>query len=169
MQTGDISRWIPWKASLSLIWQWALLALVLHLLWEVAHLRLYLLAEDGNRWRVTLYMAHCVLGDVAIATLTYLLVAMFWRQMNWPRQRMWAGGMMLVALGMGYTAFSEWYNVYQIQSWVYSETMPLIFGIGVTPLLQWLIVPGVMLFLIRRTRIGRSWRKLSGSPSLIFF
>jgi branched-subunit amino acid ABC-type transport system permease component len=112
---------------------------------------------------------HCVLGDVMIATLTYLAVALAWRQLNWPRQRLWAGGMMLIAMGLGYTVFSEWYNVYRIESWAYSDAMPLAFGIGITPLLQWLVVPAVMLVLIRRTRIGRSWRKSPTAPLFIFF
>jgi hypothetical protein len=47
--------------------------------------------------------------------------------------------------------------------------MPRILGIGITPLLQWLIVPGVMLVLIKRTRIGRRWQKSPTAPLFIFF
>ncbi|MEW6330498.1 MAG: hypothetical protein AB1560_03460 [Pseudomonadota bacterium] len=154
---------------MSLIGLWALLALALHLLWEVGQLPLYALWQEGEAWRIALYVAHCVLGDVTIATLSYLGVALIWRQLNWPRRRLRAGGTMLIAMGIGYTVFSEWYNVYRLGSWAYADAMPLIFGIGITPLLQWLVVPGVMLLLIQRTRIGRSWQKLSGSPSFIFF
>jgi len=71
---------------------------------------------------------------------------------------------MLIVMGLGYTVFSEWYNVYRIGSWAYSDAMPLIFGIGLTPLLQWLVVPGVMLALIQRSRIGRSWQNLPSPP-----
>lgn len=159
----------PWKTSASLIGLWALLALTLHLLWEVGQLPFYALWQAGEAWRIALYVMHCVLGDVMIATLSYVAVALTWRQVNWPRQRLWAGGTMLIAMGLGYTVFSEWYNVYRIGSWAYADAMPLIFGIGVTPLMQWLVVPGVMLVLIQRTRIGRSWQKLSGSPSFIYF
>jgi hypothetical protein len=77
--------------------------------------------------------------------------------------------MMLIAMGMGYAVFSEWYNVYRIESWAYSDAMPLVFGVGITPLMQWLVVPGVMLVLIKRTRIGRSWRKSPTAPLFIFF
>lgn len=111
----------------------------------------YTLWQEAEAWRIALYVMHCVLGDVMIATLSYLAVALIWRQLNWPRQRLWAGGMMLIALGLGYTVFSEWYNVYRIGSWAYSDAMPLVFGIGITPLLQWLVVPGVMLALIQRS------------------
>jgi hypothetical protein len=158
-----------WKTSVYLIWQWALLALGLHLVWEIGQLPFYTLWEEGEIWRIALYVIHCVLGDTMIATLSYLAVALTWRQVDWPRQRFWMGGMMLIAMGMGYAVYSEWYNVYRIESWAYSDAMPLVFGVGITPLMQWLVVPGVMLVLIKRTRIGRSWRKSPTAPLFIFF
>lgn len=169
MRDAHVSKWKIWKTPVILVWQWSLLALGLHLLWEIGQLPFYTLWEEANAGRIALYLGHCVLGDVMIATLAYLAVALAWRQADWPRQRPWTGGTMLVALGLGYTVFSEWYNVYRIGSWAYSEAMPLIHGIGITPLLQWLIVPGVMLVLIKRTRIGRRWRKSPGAPLFIFF
>ncbi len=44
-------------------------------------------------------------------------------------------------LGVVYTAFSEWLNLVVRQSWAYSPLMPVIGGIGLTPLLQWLVIP----------------------------
>jgi hypothetical protein len=169
VRNAHVSEWATWKTSASLIWRWALLALGLHLLWEVGQLPFYTLWQEGEAWQIALYVSHCTLGDALIATLSYLLVALIWRQVNWPRQRFWTGGMLLIAMGLGYTGFSEWYNVYHIGSWAYSEAMPLIYGIGITPLLQWLIVPGVMLVLIKRTRIGRRWQKSPSAPLFIFF
>jgi hypothetical protein len=48
-----------------------------------------------------------------------------------------------VALGRGYTFFSEWLNVGLRGSWAYSEFMPVVplTGTGLAPLLQWLILP----------------------------
>ena len=158
-----------WKTSASLIWRWAVLALVLHLVWEIGQLPFYTLWEETNAWRIALYVTHCVLGDVMIATLAYLAVALAWRQADWPRLRPWTGGIMLVALGLGYTVFSEWYNVYRAGAWAYAETMPRLLGIGLTPLLQWLVVPSAMLVLIQRTRIGRGWRNPPTAPLFIFF
>ena len=44
---------------------------------------------------------------------------------------------------MAFTAWSEWYNVYRAGNWGYTASMPLVFGIGFSPLLQWLILPPV--------------------------
>lgn len=152
-QSGVTPPWTAWKTSASLIWRWAILALGLHLLWEIGQLPFYTVWEEANAWRIALYVTHCVLGDVMIATLAYLAVALAWRQADWPRQRPWTGGIMLVVLGLGYTVFSEWYNVYRAGAWAYVESMPRILGIGLTPLLQWLVVPIAMLMLVRRARV----------------
>ena len=45
---------------------------------------------------------------------------------------------------VAFTAWSEWYNVYRAGNWGYTASMPLIFGIGLSPLLQWLILPPAM-------------------------
>ncbi|MGH8690465.1 MAG: hypothetical protein ACREUS_05490 [Burkholderiales bacterium] len=57
--------------------------------------------------------------------------------------------------GTLYTALSEWTNT-TLFRWSYSELMPTIaFGggeIGLSPLLQWLVVPALSLYLARITR-----------------
>jgi hypothetical protein len=60
-----------------------------------------------------------------------------------------------ILLGLGYSVFSEWLNVPVRQSWSYTEAMPLLppLGIGLTPFLQWLIVPGIALLFIRKTML----------------
>ncbi len=45
---------------------------------------------------------------------------------------------------MAFTAWSEWYNVYRTGNWGYTAGMPMIFGIGLSPLWQWLILPPVL-------------------------
>ena len=68
-------------------------------------------------------------------------------------------GALTVALGMTYTLFSEWLNLAVLRNWAYAESMPTIsFGdarIGLTPLLQWLVVPPVALYFARLALLGR--------------
>ena len=64
--------------------------------------------------------------------------------------------MAFVTLGTGvaYTIFSEWLNIVVRQSWAYSEAMPVVplIGVGLSPLLQWLVIPGVAMLVVRRSR-----------------
>lgn len=60
-----------------------------------------------------------------------------------------------VAFGTAYTVFSEWMNISILRSWTYADSMPRLglgdFELGLTPLLQWLVVPWVALYLSRGT------------------
>ena len=128
---------------------WSALAFVLNLAWEIAHVRLYTIwgAADGSSVAWALF--HCTLGDVVIAMAMFALAGMVLRRADWPASRPWAGGAIVVIGAMAYTTWSEWYNVYRAGSWGYTAGMPLIFGIGLSPLLQWLIVPPAMVLACR--------------------
>lgn len=124
------------------------LAFGLHGLWEVMQLPLYTLWSEPNRWLIVAYLLHCLVGDVLIATALFLLVAALLRDSTWPAHKPWFGGTATIVAGVVYTGFSEWYNVYQTHAWRYTEAMPLLFGIGVSPLLQWIVVSAVMVVLL---------------------
>lgn len=129
---------------------WASLALFLNFLWEIAQLPLYTLWDDPNRARIAAYVWHCLMGDVLIATTIYLLTAIVFRDLVWPMRRPWTAGAFMLAAGLGFTVFSEWYNVYGLGAWAYKPAMPTIVGIGLTPLLQWVVVPVAMILILRR-------------------
>lgn len=129
---------------------WAGLALPLNFLWEIAQLPLYTLWNDPDPRRIVSYVMHCVLGDLLIATCLYLSAALVCRNMDWPRSSPWRGGIVMVVLALIFTAFSEWYNVYRLGAWSYAPAMPLVFGIGLVPLLQWTLVPVFMIMIFRR-------------------
>src|SRR5206468_11659283 len=59
------------KVALRYVASWAALSMVLELAWESAHVRLYTLWSDPDRWYVARAVLHCTLGDVAIGTIAY--------------------------------------------------------------------------------------------------
>ena len=60
---------------------------------------------------------------------------------------------------MAYTVFSEWFNVYRLGSWAYADAMPTLGGIGLAPILQWLLMPALPLGLYIRVRRRRRRRR----------
>lgn len=122
---------------------WAVLSLALHLAWEIAQLQLYTIAESGNLRELTYAVLHCSLGDMFIATGTYILTMYALGDSRWPSAHPWKGAAIAMTFGIAYTVYSEWYNVYQAGNWAYAPAMPRVFGVGVSPLLQWLVVPVV--------------------------
>lgn len=122
---------------------WSALAFALNLVWEIAHVRLYTIwAADGTT--VAWSVLHCTLGDAAIALAMYALAGVVLWRADWPASRPWTGGAVVVIGALAFTAWSEWYNVYRTVNWAYTPSMPMIFGIGLSPLLQWLILPPAM-------------------------
>ena len=131
---------------------WSALAFVLNLAWEIAHVRLYTIWMDADGLTIAWSLLHCTLGDVLIALATFALAALVLWRVDWPASRPWVGCLIAVIGAMAFTAWSEWYNVYRAGSWGYTASMPMIFGIGLSPMLQWLILPPVMVVAYRRLR-----------------
>jgi hypothetical protein len=101
---------------------------------------------------------HCTGGDVLITTATFAAAAALARHFRWPPFG-WRMVFTAIVLGGGYTIFSEWLNVEISRTWSYTAAMPVVpfLGTGLTPLLQWLIVPGLALALI-----GYRYRRATG-------
>ncbi len=87
---------------------------------------------------------------IAVFSLLAAIVVAGWY--HWPGT-VWRGGSgTAILIGVGYTAFIEWHNVYVLQSWSYATAMPIVSGtgIGVSPLAKWLVVPTAALWLTWR-------------------
>jgi hypothetical protein len=52
--------------------------------------------------------------------------------------------------GIGITVVFEYVSVYRLHRWGYGPSMPIVAGIGALPLLQWLVLPPIILWLARR-------------------
>jgi len=114
-----------------------------NLLWESAHLPLYALWATGSWSDKVLAVLHCTGGDILIAAAALLAGLLLAGSDRWPASG-WLRVMWLtVCIGIGYTIFSEWLNLVVRRSWAYADSMPVVplIGIGLTPLLQWIVVP----------------------------
>lgn len=131
--------------------RWMAYALGLHLIWEVGQLPLFTLWYSEPPHVIAWAVIHCTAGDALIAVFTYAAAALAARDAAWPVHsgRMPAVPVLLIS-GVGYTFFSEWRNVYVLESWAYAPPMPMVFGIGISPLAQWVIVPLLAILLTAR-------------------
>ena len=121
--------------------------------WESLQLPLYTIWTTGTVREQAFAVFHCTLGDILIALSTLVLALMVVGDEGWPhaRFRRVAGATLL--FGLSYTFFSEWLNVVVRASWAYSDRMPIVpigsLRIGLSPLLQWLIVPAAAFAIMR--------------------
>lgn len=120
-----------------------------HLVWEIAQLPLYTLWAKGTRGEQVFAVAHCTAGDVIIAGTVLTAAIVLGRAWSWPHGQWPRVIGLAIPLGIAYTAYSEWLNVYLRASWSYSPAMPLLtvgnIGLGVAPLLQWVVIPFMVL------------------------
>lgn len=120
--------------------------LMANLFWEFAHMKLYTLWEEGSVSEIVFAAVHCTGGDGLIATVSLMLVLLFFGK-DWPLRpsKYLYVAVLVILLGLGYTIFSEWLNIVVRKSWEYSELMPMVpvLDVGLTPFLQWIIIPTV--------------------------
>ncbi|MGE0055416.1 MAG: hypothetical protein AB7S74_14515 [Hyphomicrobium sp.] len=118
---------------------------IAHLAWETLQLPLYTIWTSAARWEIAFAVVHCTVGDIMIAAsalIAAILVGRFW---SWPRSDWKQVAVLTIIFGLSYTAYSEWFNVYVRNAWAYSTFMPVVrigsIELGLSPLMQWLIVP----------------------------
>ena len=137
-----LRRYLPWLAGLSLAW-------------EIAQLPLYTIWNEGSAGYKAFAVLHCTAGDVLIGLVSLALALVITRagpvaSWNWA-----AIALLLVTIGVAYTVFSEWNNTVLRPAWAYSELMPVIrlggVSFGLSPLVQWLLLPPVALWAMQRS------------------
>lgn len=114
-----------------------------NLVWEFAHMPLYTLWETGTVGDIVFAAVHCTGGDILIALSALMFSLFLFGTGMWPAERRFIVIVSTVALGLGYTVFSEWLNIVIREAWAYSDLMPVIpiLDAGLSPVLQWIIVP----------------------------
>jgi hypothetical protein len=134
-----------------------------HLAWEIFQLPLYTLWSTHTLSQQTFAILHCTVGDAMIAALTLVAAIALFARADWPHAGFLRVYATSLAFGVGYTIFSEWLNTSVRGSWAYSDVMPVVpfIGTGMTPLLQWFVVPTLAWWFA----VGRPPWKIGAWPS----
>lgn len=122
--------------------------LTLHFAWEMLQAPAF--ADfAGSTWAGTARCFAAAVGDVLLATGAYVITALAFRGAAWPVRRGWIlPAATWIGLGVLATiAIERW--ALSRGRWAYGPEMPLVFGIGLLPLLQWIVVPALTLALLR--------------------
>lgn len=136
---------------------------VASLAWEVAQLPLYTLWRTGSAREVAIAIAHCTAGDLVIAASALMTALALAGHRDWPVRRFRPVVALTLAIGFAYTGYSEWLNTAVLMRWTYSDLMPIVpvLNLGLSPLLQWIVIPTATLTVVERTsRHGSPRREL---------
>ena len=132
----------------------ATFALLLNFAWEILQAPLYAGMAGLPHAQVTMACLQATVGDMVIMLLAYGAVAVVARSRRWIVA---TSGWQLagfIAIGVSITAAIEWLATrgHWVQSWSYLPAMPLLpgTGIGLAPLLQWVLLPLLTVWFTRR-------------------
>ena len=142
-----------WLVMLRAYLVWTVIA---HLAWEIVQLPLYTIWTEATLAYNAFAVVHCTAGDIIIAGAALAVALMFAGRGPWPAERFGAVLVVATTTGVAYTIYSEWLNTGVRLSWAYAESMPVVpvLGTGLTPLVQWLVLPPLGLWLCRRRVAG---------------
>ncbi len=133
---------------LSAIRRYLLTSLLGHAVWEVLQLPLFTLWFEAPAKQIAFATLHCLGGDLAIGTSALMGALLLAGRPFWPEEGTRAVAGWAWAFGLAYTAWSEYSNAIVRRTWTYADAMPLVpgLGIGLTPVLQWALIPALALF-----------------------
>lgn len=128
----------------------ALATYALHLAWEMGQGFLFAPMERLPFWTATAWCARAAGWDVVISAAAYFAAALAGRRILWAERRASWPLAIYFGTGLGVTIAIERWAI-SVGRWQYREAMPTIAGIGLTPLLQWIVVPAAILVVVRWT------------------
>ncbi len=106
---------------------------------------LYTLWLTGTDAEIAYAILHCTLGDILIAGISLAAALWIFGGPDWPQTGFRTVAIAMIAIAVGYTVFSEWWNIEIRQTWAYRDIMPRlpVLGTGLSPILQWIVVPAL--------------------------
>lgn len=137
-----------WRMIRRFLWG----AAVGNVLWEAAHVPLYTLWLTDSWPSIVYAVLHCTAGDVLIAATSLALALACFGRRGWPVRQHRSVAIAMILFALCYTVFSEWLNIEVRGAWAYRDLMPRLplIGTGLTPMLQWIVVPAVAFWWARR-------------------
>lgn len=134
----------------------AYFSFVLHFVWEFVQVPTYTGMAELLHWEATKLCMSATFGDVAFALTAFWLASLAARRRDWIIRPTRLPAAIFVAVGIVLTVGFEYYYTNISMRWTYSDLMPLVppLGTGLSPLLQWFIVPPLVVWLTRRHLLG---------------
>ena len=136
-----------------------LFALLLNYPWEFIQAPLFEGMAERPHWAAVKACTRAALGDAVIMLIAYWGVALVNRSRTWIAAPGWRDALLFSSIGVGITVVIEWLALHGwwLGGWAYSSAMPVIpgLGIGLVPVLQWVVLPPLVVALAARQLRGR--------------
>ena len=121
--------------------------------WEMLQAPLYIGMAEAPHWSATLSCLVATLGDCVLFLVAFEMTAAIFRNRHWIRTATFLQVFWFTAIGLIVTVLIEEAAVRGIGwNWRYTALMPRLplLGTGLSPVLQWMILPPLVMWLVRR-------------------
>ena len=136
-----------------------LFAWLLNYPWEFIQAPLFAGMAEAAHWEAVKVCSRAALGDAVIMLVAYWGVAVTRHSRAWIVAPGWRDVALLSSIGVGITVVIEGLALHGwwLASWRYSAAMPIIpgLGVGLAPVLQWVVLPPLVVALVVRQLQGR--------------
>ena len=155
MQYQSLSWSGGWLSSSAI--NLAFIAFLLHFVWEFFQVPLFAGMPDMAHWDAVRFCARAALGDAVISLAAFWVVALVYRDRHWVLAPPKAAITGFIAVGVVITVALEWHATTIADRWQYGDLMPTlpVLGTGLSPLMQWILVPPLVVWIARRQILGQ--------------
>ena len=128
-----------------------LFGFLLHFVWELLQIPWFQGMADAPHQDATWMCTRATFGDAVITVLSFWAVAVLCGR-GWIARPTRLNVAAFAGVGVAITIVLEILSTKVWSRWAYSDAMPVIPGIdvGVIPIAQWLILPPLVLWIVRR-------------------
>ena len=129
-------------------------ALLLNFVWEFLQVPLYEGMAEIAHWQGIKTCAQASVADGVIMIVGFWSTAVLWRTRYWVLRPTTKQMVVFSGVGIVITIVAEYLATTQgwTWGWVYADAMPVvpIIGTGLSPLLQWVVLPPLTIWFVRR-------------------
>lgn len=122
--------------------------------WEFLQVPLYAGWSDSAHWESTLICTRATFGDAFIMLVAFAVISAFSGGSQWITDGRMAPRVAWVVVAFLLSMAFEGASIYLLGRWDYSSSMPQFLGLGLSPVVQWIVLPPLTLWLARRHLLG---------------
>lgn len=150
-----LSRWLHALSELPEL-NVAVFAFLLNYPWEFLQVPFFAGMSEAAHWDSIAFCSRAALGDAGIALAAFRTVAAMSRRRRWIVNPGVREGAWFVSVGLVITVVFEWMAIEVWGRWEYTPAMPTlpVLGTGALPLLQWIVLPPMLIWIVRRQILG---------------
>ncbi len=130
----------------------AIFSFLLNFVWEMWQIPFFAATSSDPHWEGVVACTQATFGDAVISLVAFGCVAALARSRLWILDSRPSQVVGFVAVGVVITIILEALATGPLERWSYTSSMPTlpVLGTGLLPLLQWIVLPPLTLWFVRR-------------------